>query len=126
MERDEKRTRFIGLKLTQTEYKRIEKDWKQSTCRKLSDYLRRLIFKKPVTVIYRNKSMDDFMAELIKLRTELNGIGNNFNQVVKKLHSEQDTVVRQALLVAWEHKNKLMVEHIAGINEFIKQQGRQW
>jgi CBS domain containing-hemolysin-like protein len=30
--------------------------------------------------------MDDFMAELISLRNELNAIGNNFNQVVKKLH----------------------------------------
>ena len=33
---------------------------------------------------YRNQSLDDFMTEMMQLRSELNSIGNNFNQAVKK------------------------------------------
>jgi len=41
----------------------------------------------PIVTTYRNQSFDDYMAKMIRLRNELNGIGNNFNQAVKKLHT---------------------------------------
>ena len=61
------RTRIIGLRLTPGEYTKIEQKWKASTCRKLSDYVRRNLFEKPVTSYYRNQSLDDFMAEMALL-----------------------------------------------------------
>ena len=44
---------------------------------------------RPVVATYRNQSLDDFMAEMMQLRGELNSIGNNVNQAVKKLHTLQ-------------------------------------
>ena len=35
---------------------------------------------------FRNQSADDFLKEMLVLKKELNGIGNNFNQAVHKLH----------------------------------------
>ena len=81
------RTRIIGLRLTPEEYAKIDRKWKASTSRKLSDYVRRSIFDKPIVTTYRNQSLDDFMTEMGMLRTELNHIGNNFNQAVKRLHT---------------------------------------
>src|SRR4051812_30507175 len=81
------RSRIIGLRLTNKEYEQIEKKWKATTCRKLSDYIRRIIFEKPIVTATRNQSIDDLLAEAIRLRSELNSIGNNFNQAVKKLHT---------------------------------------
>ena len=54
--------------------------------RKLSDYARKILLGKPIVATYRNQSLDDFMTEMFVLRNELNAIGNNFNQVVKRLH----------------------------------------
>jgi hypothetical protein len=45
------------------------------------------LLEKPVGFKYRNESLDQVMEELMVLRKELNGIGNNLNQSVKKLHS---------------------------------------
>ncbi len=59
------RTRIIGLRFTPKEYEQIEKKWKASTCRKLSDYVRRIIFGKPIVTTFRDQSLDDFMAEAI-------------------------------------------------------------
>jgi hypothetical protein len=50
------RSRIIGLRLTLKEYEQVEKKRKASTCRKLSDYVRRSLFEKPIVTTYRNQS----------------------------------------------------------------------
>lgn len=60
--------------------------FKMTTERALSNYLRKVVLQKPVIVKYRNESADEFLKEMLQLKKELNAIGNNFNQAVKKLH----------------------------------------
>lgn len=79
------RTKLITLRLTPAEYQQLNTRFKATTCRKLSDYLRKVLLTGKVTVLTRNKSLDDFMAEMITLRNELNALGNNYNQAVQKL-----------------------------------------
>jgi hypothetical protein len=76
--------RIIGLRLSPKEYEQIEKQFSNSTARKMSDYVRHVLFDKPITVYQRNKSLDDFMAEMILLRNELNRIGNKLQSGCKK------------------------------------------
>jgi hypothetical protein len=51
------------------------------------------------TVYTRSQSFDDFVAEMILLRNELKAIGNNFNQLVRKLNiaNNDDEIKRLAL-----------------------------
>jgi hypothetical protein len=100
------RSRIIGLRLSLKEYEQIEKKWKASTCRKLSDYVRRRLLEKPIVTTYRNQSLDDFMAEAIRLGNELNSIGNNFNQAVKKLHTMSDIPEFRNWLITFELEKK--------------------
>jgi hypothetical protein len=81
------RHRIIGLRLTGDEYSGLEKRWKKTMLRKLSEYVRRVLFGKDITVCVRNQSLDELMAELALLRKELNAIGVNFNQAVHRLHT---------------------------------------
>jgi hypothetical protein len=83
-EKNSNRTRVVTMRLTTKEYSMIEAKFKTTTCQKLSKYMRNILLEKKVTVFTRNQSLDDFMAELILLRNELNAVGNNFNQVVKR------------------------------------------
>jgi hypothetical protein len=73
------RTRIAGLRFTPEEFKKMECKWKTSTCRKLSDYIRKGLFNKPVTTYYRNQSLDECLLKIIALQRELNALGNNFN-----------------------------------------------
>ena len=82
----EVRKKMIVVRMNKTEFGQLEKFKKESTERSMSNYLRKVSLKKPVTVKYRNQSADDFLKEILVFKKELNGIGNNFNQVVKKLH----------------------------------------
>ena len=81
------RYKWLHIRLKEDEHTRINNKFSKSTCRKLSEYARRVLLDKVVTVNQRNQSLDDFMTEMIKLRNELNSIGNSFNETVKKLHT---------------------------------------
>lgn len=83
------RTRKVTIRLTPEEYEQLNNRFKKTTCRKLSDYVRNLLFLGKVTILTRDQSMDAFMAELILLKSELNAVGNNFNQAVRKLNAMQ-------------------------------------
>ncbi|MGF7082795.1 plasmid mobilization protein [Mucilaginibacter sp. UYCu711] len=80
------RYRIIGLRLTGEEFGKLESGWKKSTVGKLSEYVRRVLFGKRITVYSRNQSTDELIAELIVVRRELHAIGVNFNQAVHRLN----------------------------------------
>ncbi len=81
------KTRHVIFRLTPKEYANLEAKRSRTTCRKLSEFLRLLIFNRPVTVIERNGSQDQMIGELSELREELNRLGNNFNQATKRLNA---------------------------------------
>ncbi len=120
------RTRIVGLRLTPEEYAKIEKKWKASTSRKLSDYVRRSLFDKPIVTTYRNSSQDDLMAELTRLRIELNAVGNNFNQIVKKLHTLSQIPEFRNWLIAYEVEKRILSIKIDEVRNNIKKMLEIW
>ena len=69
------------------EYQQLEKNWKKSTEKSNSNYLRKLALHEPITVLIRNQSIDDLTEAMIGIKKEINFIGHNLNQVVHKLHA---------------------------------------
>ena len=120
------RNRIIGLRLTSKEYEQIEKRWKASTCRKLSDYVRRIIFEKPIVTTYRNRSLDDSMTEMMQLRNELNNIGNNFNQAVKKLHTLRQIAEFRDWLKVYDKEKNILMKNVEEVKDHIEKIGEQW
>lgn len=82
----EVRNTFIKMRVNEDELKLIKKKQQLTTEKSLSNYLRKIALHDPVTVRYRNESADEFLRQMLELKKELNGIGNNFNQAVHKLH----------------------------------------
>lgn len=127
MERENSnRTRIIGLRLTLEEYKKIERKWKATTCRKLSDYIRKHLLNKPITTNYRNQSVDELMWEIIRLRTELNALGNNFNQAVKRLHTLQQIPEFKAWIINYELEKRILFNKLGEINIHLQKMAEKW
>ncbi len=78
------------------------------------------IFEKPIVTTFRNQSLDDLMTEAIKLRNELNGIGNNFNQAVKKLHTLQQIPEFRSWLITHELEKNILFNKIDEIKNNIQ------
>ena len=120
------RSRLLQVRLTAKELEKIHTKFSQSTCRKLSDYVRKVLLDKPITVNQRNQSLDDFMAEMIALRNELNAIGNNFNQTVKRLHALQQIDEIKTWLILNESARQIILNKITEIKSKINQINDQW
>lgn len=120
------RTRIIGLRLTPEEYAQIEQKWKNTSCRKLSDYIRRHLFEKPIVTTYRSKSEDDAIEELSRLRTELNHIGNNFNQAVKRLNTLENSDQFKDWFTAYELEKRTLSNKVDEIRMHMKKLVERW
>ncbi|MDR6846204.1 plasmid mobilization protein [Flavobacterium granuli] len=127
MERENSnRSRRITLRLTPEEYAKIEHKYKTSTCRKLSDYVRKHLFDKPITTTYRNQSLDDFMEETVVLRNELSAIGNNINQLVKKMHTLQQIPEFREWIIRYELEKRLLFNKVNDIQNHMQKITDKW
>src|ERR1044071_6374199 len=83
---NEVRKIFVKVRMNADELKQLKKNQQQTTERNLSNYIRKVSLQKPVIVKYRNETADEFLKDMLLLKKELNTLGNNFNQAVKRLH----------------------------------------
>ncbi len=123
---EQKRTVWINIRVTKTEHERLLRKVESTTCRKMSDYVRRVIFEKPVIVKTRDQSIDQLMQELIRLRKELNAVGNNFNQVVRQLHSTPHAQAVTYWASAAVALQKELVDRIGNIQKKIDELTGKW
>jgi len=124
--KDETKSKWLHLRLSREEHAKLHKDFKNSTCRSLSEFARKKVMGQLIITTYRNASTDEAMNELIRLRAELNAIGNNYNQVVKKMHTLQSFPE----FIAWAASHNLQSEKVASQLEtlllLIQKLGLQW
>ena len=118
--------RRICIRLKETEFNKLEAEFKRTTCRKFSEYVRDLMLSKPITVRYRNASADAFLTEMIGLKNELSTIGNNFNQMVKRLHVLSDVQGIKAWVIMGESAKQNLLKKVQDIREKMIQFHEQW
>lgn len=120
------RTKRIICRLTEAEYKKIEQKWKATPYRKLSDYLRKKLMDQPIIATIRNQSVDDLITQMAALKKELNAIGNNFNQSVKKLHTLQNVQEFQRWLPGYEFGKQTLSNKLDEIKKHIQKIAESW
>ncbi|HRN73534.1 MAG TPA: plasmid mobilization relaxosome protein MobC [Ginsengibacter sp.] len=120
------RSKWLHIRLTEAEYKKLQLGLSRSTKRKISDYTRSILLDKPITVYTRNQSFDDFVAEIILLRSELKAIGNNFNQSVKKLHTMDTDAEIKAWALLNENSKQLFLKKVDEISLKIEKINAKW
>lgn len=125
-EKNNNRNKWLHLRLKPDEYQKIHRKFSKSTCRKLSEYARKNLLNEPLTMNYRNQSVDEFMYEIIRLRSELNALGNNFNQAVKKLHTLQQIPEFKAWILSHELEKKILFNKVEEIKNYIEKISEKW
>ena len=117
---------WLTVRLNEDEEKKLNKFFNRTTSGSLSEYARDVLLREPVNVIYRNQSADDFLAEMILLKKELNAIGNNFNQAVHKLHTLDRVPEIKAWAILNETSKKNFLKKVDEIKEKMNQIYQQW
>lgn len=116
----------VTIRFSETEFQKVYAAFAKTTHRRLAGYLRNIILDKPVTVYTRNQSYDEFVTGMLGLRGELNAIGNNINQAVKKLHVlKHDGEIKTWALIHQKNQETLF-KKVAEIESKISKISAQW
>lgn len=110
----------MAVRLTPDEYRKLEKEWNNSLYIKLSEYVRRVTLNRKVVMKYRDKSLDDLTMELSVLRGELNRIGVNYNQSIKRLHTLRNLSEFKRWFLTNELEKRMLENKIEEIKNYFK------
>lgn len=125
-EKNSIRNRWLHIRLTREELELIDKNFKDSAYRKRSDFVRRNLLRRPIVMKYRNESLDNLLQELIQLRTQLNFMGNNFNQSVKKLHTLFEISDFRIWILSFDSDRNRYFSLIEEIKKSIENLAKKW
>lgn len=120
------RTKWLHVRLTENEYEQLLKKVQKTTCRKTSEYARKILLAKPVTVNHRNASFDEVMVELTRIRRELAAAGSNLNQAVKRLHALSQIADFRGWLESYEDDKARLIVLVNEINSYIGKASKIW
>lgn len=120
------RKRRIYVRLTDKEFTTLESRCKSTICRNVSDYVRHCLFSKPITTIMRDASADEAITQIGHLNRELNAIGSNFNQLVRKVNATSQATEIKALLLLFESQKKTMFFKIDEVKEQLQKLAEKW
>jgi MobC-like protein len=123
---DNNRKRRIYVRLTDKEFTTLESRCKNTTCRSVSDYVRHCLFSRPITTITRDASADEAIMQMSHLNRELNAIGNNFNQLVRKVNATSQAAEVKGLLLLFESQKKVMFSKIDEVKEQLQKLAEKW
>ncbi len=63
--------RFVSVRLTEEELNEVYHQCESSTCRSLTEYVKKVLTKKPVNVKVRNQSQDELLQAMVGIRNRL-------------------------------------------------------
>jgi len=120
------RSKWLHLRLTEEESAVLQERFKASAYRKLSQYARLMVLSKPVIAGYKDQSLDEIIAVLSALRKDLNGVANNFNQAVHKLHTLNHIPEFKAWIKSHERDRERVLKDIETIRVYIAKTADRW
>lgn len=120
------RKRRIYVRLTYKEFTTLESRCKNTTCRSVSDYVRHCLFSKPITTLTRDASADEAIIQMSHLNRELNAIGTNFNQLVRKVNATSQASEIKALLLLFDSQKKAMFSKLEEGKEQLQKLAERW
>lgn len=127
MKEDKKnRTKWLHVRLSEAEESRLKEKFQLTTETVLSDYIRKVILGKPMIKAVRDQSLQDVVAILSKLQKDLNGVANNFNQTVKKLHTYKEDTSIAATLLTLKLDEKNLLKAVTEMQSYIRQTHAKW
>tara|TARA_R110002020_G_scaffold464859_1_gene685938 strand:- start:1599 stop:1985 length:387 start_codon:yes stop_codon:yes gene_type:complete len=112
------------IRFTPTEVEKLVILLKRSAyCQTISELVRDVLFKRKLTINTRNESLETMRVELGLLRSELNKIGVNINQITHYFHMKADPKERlffvKEMLPHFE-RTKAKIEALHSLIEGLK------
>jgi hypothetical protein len=73
--------RFLSIRLTPDEFEEVYRQCEKSTCRSLTEYAKKVLTKKPVTIKVRNQSQDELLLAMIGIKNRLDELAGQAAEI---------------------------------------------
>jgi hypothetical protein len=120
------KNKWLHLRLSEAEYQQIEKAFSKTTEGKLSRYARNILLGKPMIAGYRNLSTEALITEFTALLKTVNGVANNYNQSVHKLHTLDHVPQVKMWLDGNQNSGQILLASIKEIKLMMNKITEQW
>ncbi len=117
---------WLHLRLSKDEYAQLNKAFSKTTERKLSKYARSILLGEPMIAGYRNLTSEDLIQQFAILVKTLNGIANNYNQTVHKLHTMDHVPEIKIWLQHNQQGTETLFHNIAEIKAQLQNFSEKW
>ncbi len=84
----------VETRITEQKFAELSELLQKSSCRNMSELLRSILENRKIVIKTYDHSLDKIMEQLSGVRKELNAIGVNINQAVRKLNCENSAESR--------------------------------
>ena len=71
MNTEKQAKRFVSVRLTEEDFQEVYRQCENSTCRSLTEYVKKVLTKKPVAVKVRNQSQDELLQAIVGIKNRL-------------------------------------------------------
>jgi len=97
--------KHLCLSISLRDYEQVIHDKAKTTCRSLSQYARKMVLGKPVTVYYRDQSYDEFTEAYISFKRDLDVIleKGRFTAVEKGWLQAQIENIKDVVVKLYDH-----------------------
>lgn len=120
------KTKWITVRVSEKEYTAIQKLFKGTTERKFSSYLRNVLLQRPMIKEVRNTSLQEVITVLIRMQKDLNGLTNNYNQMVRRLHISDTKAELRQWIESYEQEKSALFNQVESIELYIKKTSDLW
>jgi hypothetical protein len=92
--------RQLACYMSEKDFQKFEEAYKTTLCRNRSQYMRKLLLGKPVTVHLRNSSIDDFIEIAVKIRKDFAGFlaAPSLSPIEKEELKEHIAIIQSQLI----------------------------
>ena len=119
-------THVLTTRVDLTTYRKLSSLLDPKPNNDMSHLLRTILTNRPVRTFTRDITLDNFMEELTRLRTEIKHVGVNINQITKKFNSYPEPQ-RKAFFAKLAFQQYLAIESkIDRLLDIITQLSKKW
>lgn len=120
------KNRWLHIRLDEAEHRLISEQFSRTTETHLSKFARKILLGKPMIARTRDESLKDIISILSSLQKDLNGIGNNYNQMVHRLHIYDKQSDIKSWVDKYEKEKEKLFGDIEKIKVFIAKTSEKW
>lgn len=117
------RNKPLFIYVTEEEKKKILNNMKRANAKTITNYVRELALNEGKIIIYNFSELKDSLSETGKYVYELNKIGNNVNQIAKKVN-ESDVVATEDVQYLLSQVEQMKSNYETTFNLLLKELNR--